>query len=205
MDTKRLLIIALTAFGLAGCSAMSDTWDWMTDDDEEVMAEVEVLEEEELEEELEEEAFEEDFGEDEFVEEDLEEDDMEGDEYGDEPLDDDEAASVGAPRRDAIYFDYKSETVDASGLNVLQLHAQYLQANPDVVVRLEGHTDSVAPSDYNKRLSMRRAQAVARVLVQMGASSSQIEAVGLGEGQPAAREDDKQGSALNRRVELIYL
>ena len=199
MNIKRLLIIALTAFGLAGCSAMSDTWDWMTDD-EEMMTEMEVLEEEELEEELEEEEFEEDFGEDEFVEE-----DMEGDEYGDEPLDDDEAAYVGTPRQDAIYFDYKSETVDASGLNVLQLHAQYLQANPDVVLRLEGHTDAVAPSDYNKRLSMRRAQAVARVLIQMGASSSQIEAVGLGEGQPVAREEDKQGSALNRRVELIYL
>ena len=200
MNTKRLLIIALTAFGLAGCSAMSDTWDWMTGDDDEMMTEVEVLEEEELEEELEEEAFEEDFGEDEFAE-----DDLEGDEYGDEPLDDEEAVSAGMQRRDAIYFDYKSVAVDASGLNVLQMHAQYLQANPDVVVRLEGHTDSVAPSDYNKRLSMRRAQAVARVLIQMGASSSQIEAVGLGEGQPAAREDDKQGSALNRRVELIYL
>ena len=204
MNTKRLLIIALTAFGLAGCSAMSKTWDWMTGDDEELVAEVDVLEEEELEEELEEEAFEEDFGEDEFAEEEMEEDDMEGDEYGDEPLADDEAASVGTPRQDAIYFDYKSTTVGANGLNVLQLHAQYLRANPDVVVRLEGHTDAVAPSDYNKRLSMRRAQAVGRALIQMGASSSQIEAVGLGEEQPAAREDDKQGSALNRRVELIY-
>lgn len=199
MDTKRLLIITLTAFALAGCSAMSKTWDWLSDDEEEVVADADALEEEEFEEELEEEEFEEDFGEDEFVD-----DDAEGDEYGDEPLADDEAARAGTPRQDAIYFDYKSETVGANGLNVLQLHAQYLQANPDLTVRLEGHTDSVAPGDYNKRLSMRRAQAVAQVLIQMGASPSQIETVGLGEEQPAAREDGKQGSALNRRVELIY-
>ena len=203
MDTKRLLLILLMGFALAGCSAMSKTWDWLTDDEEEVMAEVDAMEEEEFEEDLEEEEFEEDFGEDEF-EDDMAEDDMEGDEYGDEPLADDVDAPGGTPRQDAIYFDYKSVTVGASGLNVLQLHAQYLQANPDMSVRLEGHTDAVAPGDYNKRLSMRRAQAVAQVLIQMGASPSQIETIGLGEERPAAREDGKQGSALNRRVELIY-
>ena len=199
MDTKRLFIIILTSFALAGCSAMSKTWDWLTDDEEEVVAEVDAMEEEEFEEE----DFEEDFGEEEF-EDDLTEDDLEGDEYGDEPLADDMAAPADTPRQDAIYFDYKSVTVGANGLNVLQLHAQYLQANPDLGVRLEGHTDAVAPSDYNKRLSMRRAQAVAQVLIQMGVSPSQIETAGLGEERPAVREDGKQGSALNRRVELIY-
>lgn len=203
MDTKKLLMIVLMAFGLAGCAAMSNTWDWMTGDDEEMVTEADLMEEEALEEELEEAEFEEDFGEEEFLEDDLEEE-MAGDEYGDEPLMDEDPAPGRAPRQAAIYFDYKSTTVEASGLNLLQLHAQYLRANPDMVVRLEGHTDAVAPSDYNKRLSLRRAQAVARALIGMGASPSQIETVGLGEDQPAAREDDKQSSALNRRVELIY-
>ncbi len=102
-----------------------------------------------------------------------------------------------------MYFEYKSTTVPAGSLNLLQLHAQYLMANPGATVRLEGHTDSVASGQYNQRLAMHRAQAVAQILMQMGVSASQIETISHGEEQ-AASEDKGQGGALDRRVELAY-
>jgi len=111
--------------------------------------------------------------------------------------------ATGAPNRASVYFEYKSTTVPAGSLNLLQLHAQYLMANPGATVRLEGHTDSVASGQYNQRLAMHRAQAVAQILMQMGVSASQIETISHGEEQ-AASEDKGQGGALDRRVELAY-
>ncbi len=207
MNVKRFLIglLAALSLSLTGCASMSSTWDWFFEDDEEQMADAE-YEEDEFEEEFEDEfedEFEEEFEEDEFEEE------MMDDDYGDRPMEQERRrnrASVSAktPQRVAIYFDYKSASIPANGMNLLQLHGQYLRSNPDRTVVLAGHTDSVAPAEYNRRLSMQRAQSVARALVQMGVSESQIRVVARGEEELAAPGDDEQAQALNRRVELIY-
>lgn len=68
---------------------------------------------------------------------------------------------------------------------------------------ITGHTDSRASDEYNMRLSVRRAAAVARVAKAVGARL--VDVRGYGERQPRASNDTRKGMASNRRVEIICL
>ena len=145
--------------------------------------------------------FDEEF-EDEFAEE-LEEEfeDEFGEEYGDEPV---RRRSPGsALPRAIVYFDYKSTVVPATSLNLLQLHSQYL-INSGASVTLVGHSDAIASSRYNKELALKRAQAVAEILVQMGVSPSSMSTESRGKSELAVEGDSAYANAMNRRVELRY-
>ena len=220
MHIYKVLLVFLASLALAGCS--SKHWDWFFDDEEEEV----VYEEDIVDEEFEDEEYAEGEGkgDDEYeyeyeYEYEDEYDDQEPSprgngqggvsRYGDEPRyrekqEPSRQAEGRTPGRTAIYFDYKKETVPANGLNLLQLHAQFLKANPGAVVTVEGHTDSVASAEYNERLGLRRAETVADLLIDMGVSAPQIVTVSYGEERPANDGSDKKAQALNRRVELAY-
>lgn len=68
---------------------------------------------------------------------------------------------------------------------------------------IAGHTDSRASDQYNMRLSMRRANAVAAIAQQTGASIADVR--GYGERLPRASNSTRAGMAANRRVEIICI
>ena len=76
------------------------------------------------------------------------------------------------------------------------------QPNTKEIV-VEGHTDSRGSESYNRDLSQRRAQAVASYLVGQGLDQERVQAVGRGESEPLATNDNATGRANNRRVEII--
>ncbi|MEZ5750628.1 MAG: OmpA family protein [Paracoccaceae bacterium] len=80
--------------------------------------------------------------------------------------------------------------------------AANLQRYPDSVVLVTGHTDSTGTAGYNQRLSERRADAVAGVLITAGVPPRRIMARGAGQTQPVASNDTEYGRAQNRRVEI---
>jgi outer membrane protein OmpA-like peptidoglycan-associated protein len=65
-----------------------------------------------------------------------------------------------------------------------------------------GYTSSVGPAAFNKALSKRRADAVAKVLVDAGIPAAAIRTEGLGPDKPLADNKTKAGQARNRRVEI---
>ena len=71
------------------------------------------------------------------------------------------------------------------------------------VIAVEGHTDSVGNTDYNRDLSARRADAVAKQLISDGVDRSAVRSKGFGEGSPIATNNTEAGRARNRRVEVI--
>jgi len=76
----------------------------------------------------------------------------------------------------------------------------------DVIVELEGHTDSDGIEDYNQGLSERRANAVRDVLVgRFNIQGSRVTAVGYGESQPIATNNTAAGKAQNRRVITVII
>lgn len=103
-----------------------------------------------------------------------------------------------------IYFDYDQSTVRADYLDVISSHADYLAANPQVVVRLEGHADERGTREYNLGLGENRANSVRSLMMAQGVADNQMVVVSYGEERPTAYEHNDEAWALNRRVELIY-
>jgi outer membrane protein OmpA-like peptidoglycan-associated protein len=67
-------------------------------------------------------------------------------------------------------------------------------------IRVEGHTDNVGTASYNRRLSLRRAESVARELAQAGMPPQAIQRLGFGFDKPVADNATAEGRAQNRRV-----
>lgn len=80
-----------------------------------------------------------------------------------------------------------------------------MTANPDISIRLEGHTDNRGNPLRLKELSQSRVDAVRDYLVARGISASRIETIGLGSEQPIARNVNEEGRRQNRRVEFIVI
>lgn len=111
----------------------------------------------------------------------------------------------GVLARRVVYFDFDSSEIRGEGTDIVAAHAKYLTANPNLHVRLEGHTDERGSREYNIGLGERRAQAVRRSLLLQGASDSQVSTVSYGAERPAVAGSDEAAWAKNRRVEIVYL
>ncbi len=94
-----------------------------------------------------------------------------------------------------VNFEFDSARLTAGAESVLTDVAAKLRSNENVRVRIEGHTDSVGPADYNKDLSQRRADSVASFLASQGISADRMTTIGYGEEQPVASNDTKAGRA----------
>jgi len=107
-----------------------------------------------------------------------------------------------------IQFDPNSTVVKREYYPELKKIAEYLKANPDVKIEIQGHTDRTPKSSYsyNMKLSQKRAEAVKRVLVEeFGIDPDRIIAKGYGYTRPIASNDTEEGRAKNRRVEIIVI
>ena len=103
-----------------------------------------------------------------------------------------------------IYFDYDSASVRAEDQPILDAHAEYLGKNPNLSVRLEGHTDERGSREYNLALGERRALSIRQLLMLQGASADQFRVTSFGEERPAVDGSNESAWAQNRRVEIVY-
>ncbi len=102
----------------------------------------------------------------------------------------------------AILFDTGSAVLKPEAIDRLEKIGTILAKYSDDRVRIEGHTDSTGTAAANEALSLRRADAVKRVLVGRGVQEPQITALGMGQTRPVADNKTAAGRAKNRRVEL---
>ncbi|MGE0080135.1 MAG: peptidoglycan-associated lipoprotein Pal [Thiohalomonadaceae bacterium] len=103
-----------------------------------------------------------------------------------------------------FYFPFDSSEVSAEDREIIKAHAQFLAANPNASVVIEGHADERGSREYNLALGERRAQAVEKLLLLQGMSKGQQQVISFGEERPAAQGHDESAWRLNRRVELLY-
>ena len=105
-----------------------------------------------------------------------------------------------------IYFDVNKDVVKPESYGTLKEIATVLQENPDVRVKIVGHTDADGADASNMDLSKRRGASVKNELVKnFGIDASRLESDGMGESQSVAPNDTPANKALNRRVEFIKL
>jgi outer membrane protein OmpA-like peptidoglycan-associated protein len=105
---------------------------------------------------------------------------------------------------DVLFATGQAQLVEG-GRSSLEEVVDLLQTEPDKKIRVEGHTDSRGDAEANLKLSEQRAQAVLEALVSMGVDSERISALGMGEDFPIASNEDEDGRARNRRVDVILL
>ncbi|WP_196221232.1 OmpA family protein [Sansalvadorimonas verongulae] len=101
-----------------------------------------------------------------------------------------------------FHFGFDKDTLAEDAMNELLSLIPALQSMPGVIV-IEGHTDARGPIGYNKLLGMRRAQAVAKVLIDNDIDKKRLKLTSYGSEHPLARGDDEASYAENRRVELF--
>lgn len=105
-----------------------------------------------------------------------------------------------------ILFDVNSDKIKAESAGALKDIANVLKENPDVKVKIVGHTDGDGDDAKNLDLSKRRAASVKSYLVgEFGISSGNLETEGKGETQLVDKNPTPEGKANNRRVEFIKM
>jgi outer membrane protein OmpA-like peptidoglycan-associated protein len=104
-----------------------------------------------------------------------------------------------------IFFDTNAFELKAESFSELEKILQVLQENPSIKVEISGHTDNTGNAEENSKLSILRANAVVRYLIDKGISRERLVAKGYGDTQPIATNNTSEGRAQNRRTQLIIL
>lgn len=113
---------------------------------------------------------------------------------------------TGSVRIYGIYFDTGDAVVKEESKSTLEEIARLLEQESDLRLGVVGHTDSTGDIDFNMDLSKLRAEAVIDYLTtHYGISEDRLRPRGLGPWAPVASNEDEDGRARNRRVELVKI
>ena len=104
-----------------------------------------------------------------------------------------------------VTFAVDSSDISASFYPVLDSVGLVLQEFDKTFIEVAGHTDSTGSSDYNQRLSERRAGSVAAYLGSREVRQERLLTVGSGENRPIADNGTMEGRSMNRRVEITIV
>jgi len=114
---------------------------------------------------------------------------------------------------DRILFPSGEAGITPAGYRILRRVGDVLKTTEDKIIRVEGHTDTVAISQQLQRtfpsnweLSTARATNVVRFLQDsVGIDPTRLQAVGLSQYHPVATNETVQGRSQNRRIEIALL
>lgn len=107
-----------------------------------------------------------------------------------------------------VYYDYDKDVLKPESVASLDTLVQFLNDNPSFTVEVYSFADAKGNEEYNKKLSLRRAQSVVDYLEHAGIDKNRLVAKGFGESMPAAPNTDAKGKdnptgrAANRRTEV---
>lgn len=102
-----------------------------------------------------------------------------------------------------LHFANNGDDLGAEAVAAVTAVAETLKAYPgEYHLRVVGHTSSLGSKAHNKALSLRRAKAVAQVLITAGIPADRVSAEGMGPDKPVADNRTKEGQSQNRRVEV---
>ncbi len=104
-----------------------------------------------------------------------------------------------------VHFPYDSSEIAPEWQVVLDGHAGWLLAHPDVMVQVEGHTDERGTEEYNVSLGQRRADSVREYLASSGVDPKRLTTISYGELRPIDYDQTEESHNLNRRAMfLVY-
>lgn len=108
----------------------------------------------------------------------------------------------GNVRLNNIFFEFNSASLTDESKTELMKVDDFLNDNPTVRIKIEGHTDDQGSEAYNLTLSEKRARAVYDFLINLGHKPASLSFVGYGESRPIVQNTDETSRGINRRIEF---
>lgn len=106
---------------------------------------------------------------------------------------------------EGVLFEEGTSNLLSSSFGALDLLLETLRDNPDMKIRLDGHTDNSGSKKASIELSERRVNTVQFYLVNRGIDKKRITGKGFGGAKPIANNSTPENRAKNRRVEFKIL
>jgi outer membrane protein OmpA-like peptidoglycan-associated protein len=114
-----------------------------------------------------------------------------------------EAITIGSRfQLNNLQFGPNSFEIPTEALPELERLTNQLKQNPNVRIRIEGHSDALETLN-TPNIGMNRAETIMRYMVQNGFSN--IEFTGVRDSRPVAPSDNENNRSRNRRVEIIVI
>jgi outer membrane protein OmpA-like peptidoglycan-associated protein len=103
-----------------------------------------------------------------------------------------------------VYFRFDTDDLTYEDLHQIVLAIEHIRLGKNIII--EGHTDSHGAQHYNMALSLKRANKIKDMMIELGGvSADAISIKYFGEEKPAVANDNDQNRQLNRRVEFVVL
>jgi len=102
-----------------------------------------------------------------------------------------------------VYFDYDRDELRGDARSRLQLNAEFMKAQPQFVVTLEGHCDERGSIGYNVALGDRRATSSKHYVASLGVADGRMQSVSYGKERPVCTESNEACWSRNRRVHFV--
>lgn len=112
-------------------------------------------------------------------------------------------AMAGAPDTYLVFFDWNKSDLTPEALGIIRTAAANAKKSAGAKIEVTGYADTSGPTDYNLKLSKRRAAAVKAELVKQGIASKNITTLGKGETELLVPTPDGVREPQNRRAKII--
>ncbi|MBI2737628.1 MAG: OmpA family protein [Rhodospirillales bacterium] len=127
-------------------------------------------------------------------------------------IDDQQALQTSDPIYTMVFFATDSVTLNKRAQDQLSYTVNNptppikaaLQPNSKAKICVTGHTDRVGPETINTEVAQRRADAVAKYLVELGVPQQRIVTASLGSSRPLVVTGPGTPEISNRRVEVVF-
>ncbi len=114
-----------------------------------------------------------------------------------------DAVPAGVPAY-SVYFDFDKSSILPRFEEAVLAHADYLRANSQLRVEIQGNCDERGSREYNISLGNRRALAVKKALELLGIDGSRIDVTSYGSEKPRAMGHNENAWQENRRADFVY-
>jgi peptidoglycan-associated lipoprotein len=119
-----------------------------------------------------------------------------------------EAREQAAPARaglQPVYFDFNQAFIEAGAGVIMKSNAEWLRANPQIKVRIEGNCDERGTIEYNQTLGQRRAASAKKYLTDMGVSGKRILLISYGKEKSICTDSIESCWQKNRRDDFAVV
>jgi len=116
-----------------------------------------------------------------------------------------EKAGMAGTGLQPIYFDFDKSFVRNDAKSVLKANADWLKANPQAKVKIEGNCDERGTKEYNQALGQRRAASAKKYLTDLGIAASRISLISYGKEKSICTDGTESCWQKNRRDDLVVV